>query len=334
MTVLQGAAVKPSGDREWLAPCIGLTLISGILGIALIPSYAGILPAIGILPWWMLTAVVLGGLYGLIVLVAARVSSPLGHLRKLIIRERRAATLLTFGIFLAGLNMTTFMWMKPLLNYLIPFWADPALADIDKALFLGRDPWTLLTWLNSGPTAIFYHSGWFALMMLTLLAVLTAPPSPEKSALMTTYFLLWSAVGPLVHALVPAAGPVFYAQLGYGDRFSALQSATETKEVATYLWTIYAGEGFGPGSGISAMPSLHIATTAWMIIAVRALAWRWTVPIAAAGVLIFLLSISLGWHYAVDGIVGGGCAWLCYRALRFSYGGNRTRSGRFQPAVA
>ena len=60
----------------------------------------------------------------------------------------------------------------------------------------------------------------------------------------------------------------------------------------------YATGGFGPGSGISAMPSLHIATTAWMVIAVRVHAPRMTWVISVFALLIFLLSISLGWHYA------------------------------------
>jgi hypothetical protein len=33
----------------------------------------------------------------------------------------------------------------------------------------------------------------------------------------------------------------------------------------------------------------------------------------AAGLLIFLLSISLGWHYAVDGIAGAAGAWGLWR---------------------
>jgi membrane-associated phospholipid phosphatase len=67
------------------------------------------------------------------------------------------------------------------------------------------------------------------------------------------------------------------------------------------------------------MPSLHIATTVWMVLAFTMFARRWTWIVAAPGALIFLLSISLGWHYAVDGIVGGlaalGYYALCLRVL-------------------
>lgn len=308
-------------DRDWLVPSIVLTLAAGGIAILLIPDYSGIMPAVWMLPYWIGAALFIACITGFFAMAAAGVAGPIAHARRLIVDDWRRLALFVFGIFIAGVNMTTFMWTKPLLNYLVPFRADPLLADIDRLLFLGHDPWTLLTALNTLPLAVFYHRGWFLMMILTLVLVLAAPPSPRKSAMMLTYFVLWSVVGPVVHMLVPAAGPIFFAQMGYGDRFAGLQNVSETREVATYLWTIYSGEGFGPGSGISAMPSLHIATTTWMVLAIHVFARRLFVPMAAAGVLIFLLSIALGWHYAADGIVGGACALLCYRALLAFYRG-------------
>lgn len=252
-------------------------------------------------------------------MLLAGVTSPLSHAASFFARERRLILVMAACILVAGLNMIAFMWIKPLLNYMVPFWADPMLAAIDHSLFLGHDPWALFTWLNSTPAAIFYHRGWFALMILTLVIVAKAPPSADKSAVMLSYFFLWSVIGPLIHSLIPAAGPVFFAQMGYGDRFGELRGVPETRQAANYLWVIYAGERFGPGSGISAMPSMHVATTAWMVICVQIFARRWLTAMAAVGILIFLLSISLGWHYAVDGIVGGASALLCHRAVRAFY---------------
>ena len=131
---------------------------------------------------------------------------------------------------------------------------------------------------------------------------------------MWAYFLLWSVFGPLVHTLMPAAGPVFYARLGYGDRFSGLVLPPETQQLTEYLWRMYEGGPVGPVSGISAMPSMHIAMIAWMVIAVSVLARRWIVPMAAAALLIFILSIALGWHYAIDGIAGAAGAVLIWKA--------------------
>lgn len=314
-------------DRDWLVPSLLLTAASGLVALALIPNVSGILPAVWMLPLWLLVGALIACMYGFAIMIGDRVPSPVAHIARLVRDDWRFLVLFGFGLALTGLNMTTFMWTKPLLNYAVPFWADPLLADFDRALFLGHDPWRLLTWLNTTPLAIFYHRGWFAMMILTLVIVLAARPSPEKSAVMLTYFLLWSVAGPVIHILLPAAGPIFFAQLGYGDRFAALQNVSETSEVATYLWTIYAGEGFGAGSGISAMPSLHIATTAWMLIAIHRFARRLLVPMAAAGLLIFLLSIALGWHYAADGIVGAAAALGCYRLLRGFYAG-RTSAPR------
>jgi membrane-associated phospholipid phosphatase len=58
------------------------------------------------------------------------------------------------------------------------------------------------------------------------------------------------------------------------------------------------------------MPSLHLATMFWSIIAVRKTRW---LPVAwAVTAFIFIGSIAIGWHYAMDGIVGGLGAVLCY----------------------
>lgn len=319
-------------ERDWLVPSTALTLLSAGFALLLIPDYSGIMPALRLLPLWLFAAGLLFCIGSFAKLIRDGEAHPLGPVIAFFTRDWRVALFWAFCLTLSGMNMIAFMWTKPLLNYLVPFWADPLLADLDHALFLGHDPWTLLTWLNSTPAAIFYHKVWFILMIVTLLMVLAAPPSPEKSATMLTYFILWSVVGPVIHTLLPAAGPIFYAQMGYGDRFAALQGVSETHEVANYLWTIYSGERFGPGSGISAMPSLHIATTTWMVMAVALFARRWLVPMSIAATLILLLSIALGWHYFVDGLVGGGAALICYRMLRVYYAGRPGWSR--QPAVA
>jgi hypothetical protein len=294
-----------------------LTLASAAFALVEIPDRSGIVPALLLLPMWMVAA---GAMACVIVLIATvrmmlrGADHPVGYWLGFIVEHRARLLFVTVCMVLTGLNMITFMWIKPLLNYLVPFWADPYLASIDRAIF-GIDPWRLFGWLNNYPMAIFYHRAWFALMILTLLTVLWRPASAEKSAVMLTYFVLWSIFGPAVHTLMPAAGPVFYARLGYGNAFSGLVSARETRQLADYLWRTYSGARFGPAAGISAMPSLHIATTVWMVIAVAIFERRWLVAMIPAAALIFVLSISLGWHYAIDGFVGGAGAVLIWYVL-------------------
>lgn len=314
-------------DREWLIPSVALTLVSGAIALALIPDTSGIMPAVGMLPFWMIASGLIAVIYSFFLMVSAGVESPLSRIREFLVHERRILLVFVLGIFLAGLNMTTFMWTKPLLNHLVPFWADPMLAEMDHVLFLGHDPWTLLGWLNGRAMAIFYHRGWFAMLILALIVVLAAAPSPRKSALIFSYFFLWSVAGPLVHILLPAGGPIFYEAMGYGDRFAGLHAVSETRDVADYLWRIYAGGGFGPGSGISAMPSMHIATTCWIVLVIHHFAPRWRTITWAAATLIFLLSIALGWHYAMDGVVGAAVALATYRAFLFAYSA-KARAGK------
>lgn len=218
-------------------------------------------------------------------------------------------------LLLSGANMIAFMWVKPLLNYLVPFGADPLLADLDRLLFFGHEPWSGLQILAFPGAGIIYHPLWFVAIVTSLLLVAKASPSPERSAVLVCYFALWSLAGPIIHMLLPAAGPIFYERLGYGDRFASINYGPETREVADYLWSIYASKSFGSGSGISAMPSMHVTMSTWTVIATQALAPRYRWLAAAFWALILALSVALGWHYVVDGIVGAIAALLCYRAL-------------------
>ena len=305
-----------SQELEWLVP--GVLLTAGLAAFSFygMPRYDAILPALLLLPLWLLASAALAGLIAggeILRMMRSGVEHPIAHCILFVRENAKPLAFIGLSMALAGLNMIAFMWVKPLLNYLIPFWADPYLAAVDRQIFT-TDPWHLVSWLNVTPLAYFYHRGWFALMIIVLLKVLMSPSSRQKSAILLTYFLLWSIFGPLVHSLLPAAGPVFYAKLGYGDAFSGLVMEPETRRLADYLWRIYSGQTFGAGAGISAMPSLHIATTAWMVIATKQFAPRWTLPMSAAGTLIFLLSVSLGWHYAVDGIFGVIGAYAIWRA--------------------
>jgi hypothetical protein len=308
-------------ERSWLLPSVLLTVGLGATALLITPDYSGIMPALGLMPLWLFVSAALACLFGFFRMAAARVKSPIRHIIDGVRQDWRRLLLVAAGITLAGLNMIAFLWTKPLLNYFVPFWADPALAHIDRLLFLGHDPWRLLGWLNSTPMAIFYHRGWFAFMIITLLLVLFSPPSRQKSALMLTYFLLWTVVGPVIHILLPAAGPVFFQQLGYGTEFAGIGLPADVREMTDFLWAYYSEGRFGPGAGISAMPSLHIATTTWMVLAITIVARRWAWPMGLVGTLIFLLSISFGWHYAIDGIVGAAAAIGCYRLCERVYAG-------------
>ena len=326
-------------QRGWLHPSVFLTLLAATVALTQIPSVTGLLPALLILPAWMAAAALVSALYGFVWMALHGVDRPLGASAAYVRANRGRLVAVAAIVLLAGMNMVAFMWIKPLLNYLVPFWADPLLAHWDRTLFLGHEPWEALSWVKFPLAGLVYHPVWFVFMIAALLIAAAAPASPQKSAVLLGYFVLWSLAGPVIHTLLPAAGPVFYERMGYGARFAGLDGGAEATGVANYLWSIYARKSFGAGSGISAMPSMHVTISTWVVIVFHTFARRWLPVALAAWVLIVLLSIALGWHYALDGIVGAIAATTCHVALLAvfrlqdaSLRGARPRSAASNPA--
>ncbi len=255
-------------ERNWFIPCLLLTAGAILFALWHTPAASDLLPALQILPAWIAGSAVLGSILGLIFMAARGENSPLSAITRFVRANHWRIAGAGLFMALAGLNLVAFMWIKPLLNVLVPFWADPLLADLDAALFLGHEPWTLLQWLNFPAAGMIYHPVWFLSIMLGLLLAIAAPSSPDRSAVLLGYFVLWTLVAPLVHSALPAAGPIFYEAMGYGPRFAAMPVNPETAGVAEYLWQFYASGSTGAGNGISAMPSMHVTTSMWVVIAV------------------------------------------------------------------
>ena len=301
--------------KVWLRPSIGLTVVASVAALALVPNTSGLMPALMVLPAWMVIATLIACLYGVGWAAITGDPSPSRSLQHFIKTRRPHIASVALIMLLAGANLISFMWVKTLLNYMIPFRADPWLAQADFDLFGGHEPWSILHVFNFSGSGFVYHPVWFILLIFGLLMAAAAEPSTKRSAVLLSYFVLWTVVGPLIHSLLPAAGPIFYERLGYGARYAGIPSSPEVKQVADYLWDIYASKRFGAASGISAMPSMHVAMSTWTVIAFHQFARRF-LPIALIGwVVITVLSIALGWHYATDGIVGSVAAIVTYAVL-------------------
>ena len=89
------------------------------------------------------------------------------------------------------------------------------------------------------------------------------------------------------------------------------------------------------GGGISAMPSMHMATVVIYALAARGTRLFW--PAVAMIGIISVGSIHFGFHYSTDVLVGGIVAWLSWRAagcwfsrFRDSPGVLAPKTGRFR----
>jgi membrane-associated phospholipid phosphatase len=78
------------------------------------------------------------------------------------------------------------------------------------------------------------------------------------------------------------------------------------------LWKDYES-GTGLINGISAMPSMHVGTSVLFAILGFSAGKKWLGYLMSAfAFLIFIGSIHLGWHYAIDGYAGAAIAVVCW----------------------
>ena len=208
------------------------------------------------------------------------------------------------GVLLVALQWAVILWLKTMLPISVGFWADPLLADVDHVLF-GSDPWllahTALSW--AGPLIDRTYVSWVPVKFVVLLCLLVAPESAFKVRALASYFL-FASVGSLSQFLLPSAGPIFYEVMGHGSRFALLPIEPWVAEASTYLLADFHRAGGRIGTGISAMPSIHVAAALWVALVIRAYDRRFAPVVFAWFGLILIGSVFLGWHYAVDGIAG------------------------------
>jgi hypothetical protein len=226
--------------------------------------------------------------------------------------------------------MAAFNSFKQMVLPLAGFRFDGALAEADRLLFLGRDGWQVTHAIFSSPAVTIaidrlYHS-WFLPVALGVILCAWLPASTYRlrTQYLLSYMAVWIVLGSFFAFLIPAAGPCFHSGLvgpapefdALMQRLQAMQAVTDTRMLALHnqdiLWRAHAGDGLALGGGISAMPSVHNALAVLFAIA----GWRISRAVGAVlaiyGAGIWIGSIHLGWHYAVDGIVAAGATFAIW----------------------
>jgi len=300
----------PTRERDWFVPSACLTVALGLAALLLMPvaGFHQIPPYFSRFLSWMnfaLIGAVVLMVWQAVKLHRAGIKQPIAHLKAEILAKKGYLLAAVAGMVLAGIDMLFFMWIKSEVTAVAPFWADELFADIDHAIFR-TDPWRLFQGIDLTFHAWAYSFFWAMAIMATLIWLFAQKPSFERSSSLLSYFALWSLFGPIGQLMFSSAGPIFYRRIGLGDRFAELGSNVPeiTQKLSGYLWDMHANGELGAGAGISAMPSLHIATVVWIALAFHGQRSRLAPFAALFALYIFALSVALGWHYAVDGIVG------------------------------
>lgn len=246
-------------------------------------------------------------------------------------RRDRLASLIWPPLLFASL-MASFNAYKQMVLPLAGFRFDPLFAEMDRALFLGHDPWRVSHAIFGSPTATMWidraYHGWFVPMALGVMLCAWMPRATFRlrTQYLLSYIAVWIGIGSVLAFLLPAAGPCFYGHFVGAqdfqpllDRLAADQAASGAPIAALHyqhgLLAMFGGDQLRMGGGISAMPSVHNGLAALFAIAAFRINRKagWAMAFYAA--LIWLGSIHLGWHYAIDGIASVGLALLVWPAM-------------------
>lgn len=186
-------------------------------------------------------------------------------------------------------------------------WIDPALRHPMLTLVLDR----------------YYHVFWPSLMVGAFVFATLMPASPLRRRYLVAALLVFLIVGNLAALFLSSAGPAYYANVvvGPADPYGALMQYLHSVD-ARYglisaadqrsLWFAYSRGLEGFGAGISAMPSVHIASATLCALFGAALDKRLGIALGLAVLLMFVGSVNLGWHYALDGYVGAALAYAIW----------------------
>ncbi|MBU2981329.1 phosphatase PAP2 family protein [Lentibacter algarum] len=232
---------------------------------------------------------------------------------------------LLLSIMCATVFVATFGLVKNHLSMISPFWADSAFVALDRSLGLSG-PYSFLSGFSTNGMLSVYFNYWlpFALYFPALLCLVDKNEERRKA-----FILLWAACWLILgHAFAlsfMSVGPIFLEKLGhadaplYAEHFAHLYKSNgeSLMFMRDHLWKAYDDENRIISSGISAFPSVHVgmATVCGLYLADRlkefsqkSATLQWPLLIAAFALpigivaLYQMLSVQLGWHYAVDGV--------------------------------
>ena len=309
---------------RWNLPVVGVVLtyigvtvaLSRIAGFGLPPlgAYFGVASSLG------LASVILVGLTLLYDLARNRPESPIAYLRPWLAERKIVERVLLAAPQALALTVLAVMFVavKSSIPLFHPFTLDPLFADLDAALFLGQDPWRVIHPLVGYPwvsaTLNFFYNIWLPTLLVVALLFMCWSERPKlRLQYLLAHALCWILVGSVAATALASVGPCFYAPF-YGDqRFEPLMAyLRDANQVAPIpalkvqgmLLTWAESERFGLGGGISAMPSMHVSGATLLVLAGRSVSPLWGRIAMAFLAVIFIGSIHLGYHYALDGVLG------------------------------
>ena len=187
---------------------------------------------------------------------------------------------------------------------------DRQLADVDRGLFGGHDPATLLhTLLGTGIAAevlsVVYYAFFFFVPISLALALVFSPTAQGGIFYALALSIDWG-LGAASYYLLPALGPVYAASAGFADLPATETSHLQAVLIRQRLGFLTDPAAAGAHQGIAAFGSLHTAIifTAAVAAHMLGLGRRLRIGLWVLCGLTVVATVYLGWHYVVDDLAG------------------------------
>ena len=236
---------------------------------------------------------------------------------------RHLPVLLTLPLVLG-----TFLSMKVQIARFHPFDYDAYIIHITQRMTGGKLAWEILIgWLGHRWIMAVFNTAyylWFPILCATFTLRMFSLKRPHlRLQFILTVAACWGLIGSFAALAFSSAGPAFLPKLwGGATPFDGLLQFLQhlqnsgldltALQVQDALWRLYVEHSDLSGSGISAMPSVHVT----MATVLALYGWRLGRVVGSAytafAIIIFFGSIMLAFHYALDGIVGAGAAALIW----------------------
>lgn len=210
-------------------------------------------------------------------------------------------------------GIAAFSTLKSAIPQIVPFYADPILYQVDHFVH-GGDPWIIAhailpDWAEY-PLASLYGGFWFMLWFGTLIVVAFWDNHELRARYLWAHALVVAIIGTVLALSLSSFGPIFTDRVGENTAYVGLLASLDQsiagqliRQDAAYLYASYQSGTAGVGTGISAMPSMHVALAtlnACLFTTIN----RWFGLAGWAYVAVIMFgSVYFAWHYAVDGYV-------------------------------
>jgi len=254
---------------------------------------------------------------------------------KVMMRPENLARILSVIILLASvcIFMGMFTSVKTSFAALQGFKHDVWQADLDKLLFFGNEPWSILfepvhTAFLQMVIEINYNMVWhIQTYAILFIACISSPQKSLRARYFICFVLVWAVVGNLFAGMFISAGPAFYGfvtgdEARFGEQMQMLAAYPENTVTLfqSFLWNAYETNSTAFGTGISAFPSVHVSIAALNVF--FAFEYGRKLGFFALVYALFILysSVYLAWHYAIDGIFGAMVVALIYYGTKYLAG--------------